>query len=138
MIALEEESEQTDRGTAFQQRFHLQGVQAFQIALDRTLGMRDFSNPAITQAVDRRGPSRRQLNPALGLEFQEQPPAGHILEPTGVVAPVPEQAQFAREPRPIPGRMRLEPSPDQGRLLGADTRPLDVALKPFSLQQRPT
>jgi hypothetical protein len=78
---------------------------------------------------------RRQDDPAPGLELPQERAAGHVFEPAGMVAPVPQSAQLLREPRPVPARMRLQTLLDLGQLFGTDTPSLDHLLEWFCLQQ---
>ena len=58
----------------------------------------------------RAGLGRRQLNQTPGVQLQQQRAGGHVFEPAGPVAPVPELAQMTRKRRAMPvGMLR-----DQG------------------------
>ena len=79
----------------------------------------------ITQAVDRGGSSGRQPDLTLGFQLQEQAPSGHVLELAGAVAPVPGEAQVAREPRAIRVGMSFQPRSNPRDFFGADQPPLN-------------
>ncbi len=133
MVTLEQELEQTHGRMALDQRFHLQGPQGLQPAVDQTLIMGDFADEAIARAVDRSSSSRRQTNLASGLQLQEERPAGHVFEPPDRVTPTPHRTQLAGETGSIPSRMRTEPRLDQCDIFGADSAALNEM---FSLHGR--
>ena len=97
--------------------------------------MGHLAKTPIAPAIGRRDLPRRQPNLALDFQLQQECAAGHVFETTRLVTPVPPPAQFVRKSRPIPCRMRLETSLDQGQFFGTDTPPLDPFNEWFCQQQ---
>jgi len=67
----------------------------------------------IAQTVRRRSFSRRQPDVTRPLQLQQQRTAGHVLELTSRIAPVPAAAQFLAQRRSAPCRIRRDQCADQ-------------------------
>ena len=94
MITLQQELEEQRFGRAFGHRFQPDRPQTLQRAFNGPLVMLQVAHRAIAQAINRGGDPRRQPDVAAGLQFEQQGAAGHILEPAGAVAPVPNRTQL--------------------------------------------
>ena len=86
--------------------------------------MGHFGGAAVALVIDRSSLARRQLQESLGLEFEQERAAGHVLGPADVVVPAPPGAEFAGELRPMPRRMFDEQSPDLDKLFGTQATAL--------------
>ena len=89
MIALEQKLEQARVGTAFGQRLYLQRPQGLEWTVDGIGVVSQRDQALIAEVIDRSGSARRQFNGAAGFELEQQRAAGHVLEASGGIAPVP-------------------------------------------------
>src|SRR5208282_2791102 len=103
----------------------LQRPQFAQSARDWIAPVFQVSNLFVAHAVGRRASARGQRQPPPSLQLEQQRTRGHVLDLAGEVAPVPDLAQFAREPIPAPIGMGRQQSPHLRQLRRPNGPPLN-------------
>ena len=119
------EPEQRGLRTPLLQRLNAHRLQGAQRTFHETVGR----GPAGAAGRLRRPLTRRffgrQPDLTLGFQLQEQAPAAIVPRLAGAVAPVPGEAQVAREPRAIRVGMSFQPRSNPRDFFGADQPPLN-------------
>ena len=125
MMALEQPVEQPGFRSARTDRVHPQRKQGLQTGVEGGPFDRRFGGVAISMAVDRGAPPGRQPDESALLQFEQQRPARHVLEPPRLVAPPPAHAKFAGDPRAVPGGLLDQESLDLMQILIPEGASLD-------------
>ena len=107
------------------QLLDLQRLQFAQGAHDRIGRVRQTPDWFVAHAVGRKATARGQRHPAPLLQLEQQRARGHVLDLAVETAPVPSQAQLAREPIPAPIRMARQQGPHLFQLDRANLPPLN-------------
>ncbi len=132
MITMEQKLEQREALILPGQRLDLQRKHGTQTALNRAAIMGHFADQAVAVGVGIGTLSMRKPDPSPSLQFEQKGAAGHVLQPTLVVAPSPSFAQFPGESRAIPLPVFGRQGTDQLQIPVGDTAALN---DPFGLHR---
>jgi len=94
--------------------------------------MGHFADQAVAVGVGIGTLSTRKADQSPSLQFEQKGAAGHVLQPTPLVAPSPSLAQFSGESRAIPLPVFGQQATDQLKIPVGDTAALN---DPFGLHR---